>query len=134
MFERCRFRGMPVALDGEHERVLCETHADGLRKALEQPGTFEIRWGLWPHEKRLLDEARLTQLLFSYPERPKEPAPRDWWDETEEDEEAEAAFFRSDEFHAWEEIDELRQRIAGDAYGGVPIVRVRVRTSCDRRR
>jgi len=79
MFERCRFRGASVALDGVHERVLCETHVNGLKDALAQPGMFEITWGLWPHEKRKLDEARLAKLLLAYPERPAHPG----WSEDE---------------------------------------------------
>jgi len=34
-----------VDLDGAHPRSLCETHAKGVRLALEQPGTYKVSWG-----------------------------------------------------------------------------------------
>jgi hypothetical protein len=61
-FDQCRYSGELVDLDGAHPRVLCVTHAMGVRLALEAPGRYEVRWGMTGAEKIARDEATLREL------------------------------------------------------------------------
>jgi hypothetical protein len=61
-FDRCRYPGQLVDLDGAHPRVLCTTHVKGVGHALEMPRRYEVRWGIGGAEKIARDEATLREL------------------------------------------------------------------------
>lgn len=132
MFEKCRFGGTLVNLDGRHQRVLCADHATGLRDILtNRRAAYRVSWGLSSSEKLAKDEARLAALVSAYgepreqPDEPAEFTTTEWWDD-EDDAYAEP----TNEERAWREIEELRWRIQDirDDPERTPVVRVRVRT------
>lgn len=130
MFERCRFSGREVNLDGSHPRVLCEEHERGIVEALARPHTYRVTWGLSSAEKVAKDQSVLDELLVAFGEpdseelsRLEDASYRQWEESDFEGPRPEP----SDRESAWMWIVMLRANIELTTVHD-PVVRVRVMT------